>query len=258
MKKRLRVLFILDNDIIFTPKMLATIMQKERFKYVGLGILKDNRLACQLRKKILKIGVIPAIKLAVLKYAKITYSLIIPRSLRSAVSLEDVARSKGLTCFYTNRVNAKETLNKIRALAPDLVVASCAQIFGKELLSIPKIASINRHSSLLPSYGGILPVLQAIAHGEKQIGVTIHYIDQGIDTGRVIIQESIPLGEKKILFNLYSECFKLSSKLILLALESIERGEGYFSENQNIKRSYYSFPTDQEWKMFKKNGGKFA
>ena len=63
----------------------------------------------------------------------------------------------------------------------NIIISSNSLIFKKELLSIPKICTINRHSALLPSYGGLLPVFQSFIHGEKFTGVSIHYMNNKIE-----------------------------------------------------------------------------
>jgi len=155
-------------------------------------------------------------------------------------------------------VNSDSFLSHVTSAGPDVIVSSNSQIFGKKLLRVPRIACINRHSSLLPSYGGILPVFHAIANGEKEVGVTIHIMGEGLDTGTVIAQEAIPVEKGEFtLFVLYKKCFDISAKLILKALDLLQKDGLRDCEYPARQKSYYSFPAREQWKLFKQNGGRF-
>ena len=138
---------------------------------------------------------------------------------------------------------------------PDLIFSSCTLIFKNELLKIPKFGCFNRHSSWLPSYGGLWPIFYAFLNQEKDIGVTIHKMSEGIDTGEIVAQISYPLDLNKSMHQLYLESFSYTVPLFrefLAKLRSDKLVPLYF----HTKKSYHSFPSADEFNQFHALGGK--
>jgi methionyl-tRNA formyltransferase len=211
-----------------------------------------------MRSHIWDIGLKSAFKLIIKKYYLYLYSKLLTPFTKKTVTLCDVLKKYKVPYVYETNVNSKVFLSYLKKLEPDVIVSSNSQIFKRELLELPKIACINRHSALLPSYGGILPVFQAVAHGEKEVGVSIHHMVEGIDEGRVITQRVIPIDKGEILSDIYKRCFDISAELILEALDIIKNNDGITVDTSSRVKSYNSYPTKEDWKMFKKNAGRFA
>ena len=133
---------------------------------------------------------------------------------------------------------------------------SSSLIFGKEILNVPKHTCLNRHTSLLPSYAGLWPVLQAISNNEQETGVTIHQMTSKIDSGKIYSQKKIDISNNKNVSQIYKIAFKISSGLVVDAIENLTSVKKVSIVKR--KSSYYSFPTKADWSNFRKNGGKFA
>lgn len=120
---------------------------------------------------------------------------------------------------YEDIVNAK----------PDVII-TCAygQIVSKEILDIPKYGCINIHASLLPKYRGGAPIHYALINGEEETGVTLMYMDEGMDTGDMLVRNSIKIEEDDNIETLSNKLSVLGSKMIIKYLEDIIKG--------NIKR----------------------
>ena len=108
---------------------------------------------------------------------------------------------------------------------PDIIV-TCAygQIIPKEILDYPKFGCINVHASLLPKYRGGAPIHRAILNGEKETGITIMYMAEGMDDGDIISQESIEIRDDETVGELHDELSNLGVKLLLDTLPSIFEG----------------------------------
>jgi methionyl-tRNA formyltransferase len=92
------------------------------------------------------------------------------------------------------RIKDPQAVEEIRALTPDvIVVMAYGQILPGEVLEIPRIASLNLHASLLPRWRGAAPVQAAIAAGDRETGITVMYMDEGLDTGDTLLQRSIEI-----------------------------------------------------------------
>ena len=113
--------------------------------------------------------------------------LIEPPPIKKA--LIDRARPSGAPILQPARIKAPETIAQIRALTPDvIVVVAYGQILPAGVLEIPKIACLNLHASLLPRWRGAAPIQAAIAAGDQQTGITVMYMDEGLDTGDILLQ----------------------------------------------------------------------
>src|ERR1700726_1398730 len=93
------------------------------------------------------------------------------------------------------RIKERESIEQIRALTPDVVVVMAyGQILPKSVLEIPRTACLNLHASLLPRHRGAAPIQAAIAAGDRESGITVMYMDEGLDTGDVLLQRKIAIG----------------------------------------------------------------
>ena len=135
-------------------------------------------------------------------------------------SVQGIARRFGIKYRVTKKIMSEESLDWIAQQKPDIILASCSQIFKKPLLEIPKIGCINRHSSLLPAYGGVFPVIQALLHGEKMIGCSIHLMTQKIDGGKLVAQSTVPVLPGDTVYSLYKKSYIDCG---ILALEAFDK-----------------------------------
>ncbi len=154
-------------------------------------------------------------------------------------------------------INQKKYLDKIREKNPDVIISSNPLIFKNELLhEIPNICCINRHSALLPSYGGVWPVFQAYRNGEQYTGVSVHVMEKKIDDGAVLAQGKIRIENTNSLADLYQKCFGISADLVIEAVEKV-RNNDFSSCAEKKELTYFSFPTRDQWKDFRIRGGRF-
>ena len=131
----------------------------------------------------------------------------------------------GIPVFSPVRVKRPEAVERLREEAPDLiVVAAFGQILSKEILDLPRLGCVNVHASLLPAYRGAAPIQWAVINGEEKSGVTIMQMDEGLDTGDILLQEEIPLASDETGESLYDKMARLGGELLVKALPMIEQG----------------------------------
>jgi methionyl-tRNA formyltransferase len=148
--------------------------------------------------------------------------------------VKELAIQKGLPLEQPEKVkNNKVFASTIKSLSPDLIViVAYGQIIPKEILDIPKYGCINVHASLLPKYRGAAPVQWSILNGETETGVTIMKIDEMLDTGDIILQEKVSIGEDDSSVLLMDKLFNVGGKLMQEAVSQIEKGTaGYLKQN---------------------------
>ncbi|HEX9020011.1 MAG TPA: methionyl-tRNA formyltransferase [Nitrospirota bacterium] len=135
------------------------------------------------------------------------------------------AQELGLAVFQPGRVRDPEFIETLRRINPEgIVVAAYGQILPKEILSLPKFGCINIHASLLPAYRGAAPINWAIIRGERATGDTIMQMDEGMDTGAILLQESIPISSEDTAGTLAEKLSALGARLITQALPLVESG----------------------------------
>src|SRR5437667_383658 len=92
------------------------------------------------------------------------------------------------------RIKERQAIEEIRALTPDvIVVMAYGQILPRDVLEIPKIACLNLHASLLPRWRGAAPIQAAIAAGDQETGITVMYMDEGLDTGDILLERKLDI-----------------------------------------------------------------
>jgi methionyl-tRNA formyltransferase len=130
-----------------------------------------------------------------------------------------------LPLLQPRRVKAPEAVGAIRDLAADLhVVVAYGQILSPELLEIPRLGSVNVHGSLLPRYRGAAPIQWAIASGETQTGVSTMLMDEGLDTGPVLLQRALEIGPDETAAQLEPRLAEIGAALLLDSLAGLASG----------------------------------
>ncbi len=161
------------------------------------------------------------------------------------LSVEGVARGHGIPILRPASVNAPDFVAHVRdVLRPDLIVSVAAsQIFKEPLLRIPPRGCINIHGALLPRYRGMLPSFWTLFNGEREGGVTVHYMSAGIDDGSIIAQRRFPIHGNDTVEALIGRSKALGAELLPEVLARIERGDVTTAPNNAAEGTYYSFPT---------------
>ena len=141
----------------------------------------------------------------------ISIQFIVPRSDTNDQSLKDFSERYGIDYLYPVNINTTEFIQTVKKYDSDLFVSmSFNQIFRLEILGLPKLGVINCHAGKLPFYRGRNILNWAIINDEKEFGITVHYVDEGIDTGDIIKQKCYPIndndGYNSLLEIAYIEC----------------------------------------------------
>ncbi len=139
--------------------------------------------------------------------------------------LKPVAAARGLKILQPRRVREPESVAALRALAPEVqVVVAYGQILPRSVIDLAPRGTINVHGSLLPRYRGAAPVQWAIVRGEAETGVTTMLIDEGLDTGPLLLAESTPIGPEETADALEARLARLGGDLLVRTLEGLEEG----------------------------------
>jgi len=152
-------------------------------------------------------------------------------------------------------VNSPEFYSLLEQYNIKYIINSANQIYKKQTLS--KVKVLNRHTSLLPAYGGIYPVFWQLLHGNHKGGVTLHWIDDEIDKGRIAYQKDMIIDPQKSLFWHYKVAFEISLQLALKAIDDISMNI-IISKDLKGETSYFSWPSKKDIDNYFNNGNKIV
>lgn len=139
--------------------------------------------------------------------------------------VKELAIENNIPVYQPVKARDKEFIDKIKSLNPDvIVVVAFGQILPKEILEIPKLGCINVHVSLLPKYRGAAPINWVIINGEEKTGVTTMYMDEGLDTGDMILKTEVNLDENITAGELHDKMMNIGAETLKETLRLIEEG----------------------------------
>jgi methionyl-tRNA formyltransferase len=137
------------------------------------------------------------------------------------------------------RIKERQSIEQIRALQPDvIVVMAYGQILSLEVLQIPKIACLNLHASLLPRWRGAAPIQAAIAAGDRETGITVMYMDEGLDTGDILFQRKIDILPDDTGGALHDRLAQIAPPVLLDALRLLAGGNAARVPQENALATY--------------------
>lgn len=150
--------------------------------------------------------------------------------------------------------NSDKNFKTIQSLSPELII-SCRYdyILRKKVIDLPKFGVLNIHPGILPYYRGVMAPFYSIINGESP-GVTVHYIDEGIDTGNIIHTENIPVNQDFSIFDYYVELYLIGIRYISNVIASISENNKLSSYKQE-SGTYYGYPSKSQLDSFKESGG---
>jgi len=142
-----------------------------------------------------------------------------------ATPVKEIAAEAGIPVYQPRRVKEPEFLQVLDEIRADvIVVVAFGQIIPKEMLNMKPYGCINVHASLLPKYRGAAPIQWAVIQGEKESGVTTMQMDEGLDTGDMLLQAIIPLEKKETGGSLYDKLKQEGAELLMQTLEGLQNG----------------------------------
>ena len=154
-------------------------------------------------------------------------------------------------------INKDENIDKILVYKPDLLVSIAGnQIFKRKLLDVATHGCINLHTALLPKYRGLMPSFWVLKNGETHTGVSVFFVDEGIDSGPILVQKKLEIGSMSQA-ELIDVTKKMGMDAILESIEKIHVGNPDLIENDAAQMTYFKFPTRDDVQAFLAAGKRF-
>ncbi|MEU2091959.1 methionyl-tRNA formyltransferase [Nocardia beijingensis] len=154
-------------------------------------------------------------------------------------SVEELAREHGIPVHLTERADA-ETIDLVKRADPDVIVVNSWYTWmPPELYDLPPHGTLNLHDSLLPKFTGFSPVLWALISGETEFGLTVHRMDEQLDTGDILVQHSLPIGPEATGTELVLAGMELIPGAVREALHALETGTAVWRPQDKTQRTYF-------------------
>ncbi|MFL6597231.1 MAG: methionyl-tRNA formyltransferase [Chthoniobacterales bacterium] len=149
------------------------------------------------------------------------------------------ARPPGAPIFQPARIKDPQAIEQIRSRTPDaIVVVAYGQILPHDVLEIPRLACLNVHASLLPRWRGAAPLQAAIAAGDFETGITVMYMDEGLDTGDILLQRNVEILPNDTGGSLHDRLAQIAPEALLESLRLIAAGSAPRIRQDNARATY--------------------
>ena len=152
---------------------------------------------------------------------------------------EATAGKPGAPILQPAKIKDPQTIEDLRGLTPDvIVVVAYGQILPRDVLEIPRLACLNLHASLLPRWRGAAPIQAAIAAGDRETGITVMYMDEGLDTGDMLLQRSVEILPNDTGESLHDRLTQITPEPLLESLRLLAAGNAPRIPQENARATY--------------------
>ena len=157
----------------------------------------------------------------------------------TAPPIKTALAGSAIPILQPERIKRPEAVADLRALAPEvIVVMAYGQILPRAVLEIPTLASLNLHASLLPKYRGAAPIQAAIVEGETETGITVMYMDEGLDTGDILLQERLAISPNETGGSLHDRLGEIAPNALRQALAQLAAGTAARIPQNPVEATY--------------------
>jgi methionyl-tRNA formyltransferase len=140
-------------------------------------------------------------------------------------AVKQYALQQGLTILQPEKLKEEQFLKQLADLKADLQIVVAFRMLPEVVWNMPRLGTFNLHGSLLPQYRGAAPINRAVMNGEKETGVSTFFLQQEIDTGKIIFQEKTPIGENDTAGEVHDRLMIIGADLVLKTVQAIERND---------------------------------
>lgn len=177
---------------------------------------------------------------------------------RTEDTITNLANKYNINTVNILNINDIEVIKKIKSDSPDIVISAYFdQIIKKDLIKIPSFGILNVHPSMLPEYRGVKPIFWVLKNNERKTGITIHIVEESLDTGDILLQKEVEILSTDSVDSLSKRISTVGSEILQASIKSIQSND-YELKKQNLSSgSYYSQPTKNDLNQFRKQGKKF-
>ncbi|MBX3008337.1 MAG: hypothetical protein KF816_09955 [Melioribacteraceae bacterium] len=259
----MNIFIITMDDPVQTKSFISKIIEARKDDIVGLAISKGDRLTIQKNKSKYEYVFSLLLIMGFYNFTKNSFATIshkIRKKLHSILpsifldpTINRIAQVNGIKTWEIKTPNNEHFLDELRQLNIDIIINQSQNILKSELLSIPKIGVINRHNALLPRNRGRLTPFWVLFKGEKETGVSIHFVTEELDAGDIIVQKRFTIENSDNFNSIVKKNYELAPVALLEALDKLEKNNNRFIKNDESLATYNTTPTLKEaWEYRKR------
>jgi methionyl-tRNA formyltransferase len=154
--------------------------------------------------------------------------------------LETTCNNYHISFKRVSEINSDSFYEQIREIQIDLIIiCHFKKLISAKIINLPKLGCINLHPSLLPYYRGMSPQHFPIIKGESETGVTIHFVDEGIDTGDIILQKKIQINNQDYVSDLQNKMKAIYATIVVEAIDKIKTNKNEYFIQKHLEGSYF-------------------
>jgi methionyl-tRNA formyltransferase len=254
-----RIQVLTQEDAFYIPRILDLLFERRR-DVAGVTVVPGELQPGHLQRYLRMMGprdfVLQSLNLVLHRVLDLA-GRVVP--LAHSRSVAGACRRARVPCETVPRVNAPEFVARLRERGVDLIVSvACPQKLGRELLALPGKGAINLHGALLPRYQGILPSFWVLADGEPETGVTVHWMDEQLDHGDILLQRRLAIEPRDTVHSLVLRSkVGVGRHVLLEAIELIEQGRAPRVPMDLSQATYVSYPDAAAVARFRSRGRRF-
>jgi folate-dependent phosphoribosylglycinamide formyltransferase PurN len=174
------------------------------------------------------------------------------------ISPSQLAGKHKVEMFYSKNINDDMSLGQLKSWSPDLIISTnFSHYVGGRVRSVARIGTWNLHKSYLPHYRGIAPSFYALLNGEKHVGVTLHQIAKGFDTGDIVRQIQVPVLPGDSVYSLNQKTSDAGGRMMVEVLEDAELRTPVITPQPIGNWPNYTYPSRADIRAFREKGLRF-
>jgi folate-dependent phosphoribosylglycinamide formyltransferase PurN len=258
----MRICITITEDPIFINPFIKKVIQSIPSEIIGIGIISGSLVSGKsLGRKIEYLLTIALISGPVELFSRFfrlasfkLFNKIGFLKNKNSLSISQVAKQYNIPVKYVVDINSKEFLEYLKQMEPDLIINQAQAIFKNDFLSIPFTDCLNSYAAPLPKYRGRLDPFRACANMKTESGISIHFIDEKMDNGYIVVQKQIPIKR----FGTFDSLLRTISAIVpdaMLEATYIVRSDKYISKlikNNPCFATYYLSPTFRDATRYRK------
>lgn len=257
----MKIEFLTQEDSLYILPFFEEFLQHygQEFEITRISCCRamGKRPRVQLLRELMWLYGVPGLTRLVAQAGSAKVLSALPRS-RSAsrfYSIAQAAKAYGIECASVANPNDAEFTEGLKQRSVDLLVSvACPYILKANVLGTPPLGCINIHHAPLPRYKGMMPTFWQLYHGERELGVTIHYMAAKVDEGDALLQESVPVPPGQSLHSLIRQSKRHGAHCMARVLRSLKENKITPIPLDHAQGSYYTFPKREEALEFRRRG----
>ncbi|MFP4056845.1 MAG: methionyl-tRNA formyltransferase [Candidatus Brocadiia bacterium] len=246
----MKIVLVTQNAPMYMHAMMERLLARRGGDIAGVVFTRSHggTLAQEVKRRLAYYGLAA--------FVQTSLRILLNTALRRRPST--VMKRHGVARLPFTDVNSPRFVAFLRSEGVDVLLSIASmQIFRAAVLDAPRVAAINYHTALLPRHRGRQPLFYALAAGDEKTGITIHYMDEGLDTGDILLQREVPIEPQDTLHSLYQKSLDVGAEALLEALQLLEEGRAPRTPQETSADRPNRFPTRADRQCFRAAGRRF-